>query len=914
MYCKYCGVETDNKSGVCDNCKNKEIKKFPIWIILAIILVIVLAGIILFILGKKDADDYTNRYEWAKLLTQAYNLNSHDTEEQFYSDVDNGSEYYIYVQAIGHWDIVNDTQFAGNKAVTGEYTALTAMKAIGKYKIKIYLEQKEELTDNEYLELAVREGIISKENINKKLKIDECEELLARSLGFMDKVNQKSGYSVVEYQDGVVDLIEDKTLSFLDEEYLLMENVEKNLKEGDVFVFKDSFGQIIGRKVTKLNSDETYSLTEVGISDVYKTLEVADNTTITFEDVLNGGDWDSIEYDVYEPMSTKKIDYEVVPLAWTDKEISFNEFTISVAAESDGIKIEAVCPDLHIKASKTIKYKKEEFRIVDPEELSGNDDELPDASTKLEVKISNANLRYQMSRSGLKVNYLDVAANIDDTCTITLLQLSNSENYQDIPIMEATPIFSNGAVSLKLKMYIHIDASGKAEIRCDLPVDIGMQYEKDNGFRATGKGCEMKNPGVVAKGEIEAFFVPELLPCVGGLAIIDIEPEIGMHAHAEMDVRTNSNVLVCSEVNLAAPLLKVAIGQDNKELHMADIIIDAFFDNGDLEFVILDENNAPFKGTKHYELMNDNTINLVEKCTYESKSIMPNDNESKALFEELMKYKDERKMLRFGGYCFQSANMENGYMADSSWTDKGDHYEVDGYMYSPVIIIPAGNNRNGDDGSSEFVGKTITIYGHELSLWDYAIPTRAKSIINGYEKTYIQKDKAKAIPVKSFDGEAYNPDDTMYFLYGPFDEPWEPHYYERYYNLDTTVNEASNHYFWILCEGEEGFYEDEGDTFDLQLDCAWYGAYVSIPNVSDQKRTFYIKKDSVLAITESDMGEEQLISMEDVYSGKNTYKNVSDFYDFFKDNGNGWSPFARARFSLDGDGHVFTVVPSPLND
>ena len=52
------------------------------------------------------------------------------------------------------------------------------MRAIGKYKVQMYLDMDEEPEEDDYLELALESNLIEKNQLNEKFSKKQCREVL----------------------------------------------------------------------------------------------------------------------------------------------------------------------------------------------------------------------------------------------------------------------------------------------------------------------------------------------------------------------------------------------------------------------------------------------------------------------------------------------------------------------------------------------------------------------------------------------------------------------------------------------------------------------------------------------------------------------------------------------------------------
>ena len=103
---------------------------------IAVVIVAVITAIIIYTQQSKDTNGIT-RYEWVQMLTEQFMIKEYSNETSYYKDITSENQYFAAVQAAYEWEILDDTSsFHGEEIADGEFVALTAMRAVGKYKIE----------------------------------------------------------------------------------------------------------------------------------------------------------------------------------------------------------------------------------------------------------------------------------------------------------------------------------------------------------------------------------------------------------------------------------------------------------------------------------------------------------------------------------------------------------------------------------------------------------------------------------------------------------------------------------------------------------------------------------------------------------------------------------------------------------
>lgn len=130
-------------------------KKKKILMIAGVAVLIAVVTVSVF-MGQRDNTTGITKYQWIQMLAEQFGMSEPASQTSYFEDVGSNSPYYSYVQSAYEWGVLEDSSlFEGEKAADGEFVALTAMKAIGEYKVQIYLGLSDVPSDKEYLDLAL---------------------------------------------------------------------------------------------------------------------------------------------------------------------------------------------------------------------------------------------------------------------------------------------------------------------------------------------------------------------------------------------------------------------------------------------------------------------------------------------------------------------------------------------------------------------------------------------------------------------------------------------------------------------------------------------------------------------------------------------------------------------------------------
>ena len=142
-----------------------------------IIALLALGGIITIITANKETG--IKKYEWIKRLSQRFNVVEYQNKTPYFQDVTAENEYFEYIQAACEYGIVDEGKlFRGDEVATGEYVALTAMKAIGKYKVQIYMGLEHLPDEKEYLQLAVEKELIPESKLKEGITEEQADDIV----------------------------------------------------------------------------------------------------------------------------------------------------------------------------------------------------------------------------------------------------------------------------------------------------------------------------------------------------------------------------------------------------------------------------------------------------------------------------------------------------------------------------------------------------------------------------------------------------------------------------------------------------------------------------------------------------------------------------------------------------------------
>ena len=190
---------------------------------------------------------------------------------------------------------------------------------------------------------------------------------------------------------------------------------------------------------------------------------------------------------------------------------------------------------------------------------------------------------------------------------------------------------------------------------------VSCEYVKGSGLRSNAKVDCNVSLEADCTAQCALRMEPILNFSLFGLIdanIFDAEADVGIEVSANTIIRTNSNIDICMDFSLAAPIVTISfLGDDDADSLLKEIIPENIELN--LQFNILDSENTFYKESWHYEVYKDGSHKRVAKCTYNEK-----------------------------GEDIFIAKQPHNYIVKftSQFTEKEDCYEVKGHVFDSLYI------------------------------------------------------------------------------------------------------------------------------------------------------------------------------------------------------------------------------------
>ena len=545
--------------------------------------------------AKKYEENDITRFEWMEILGEYSGAVEYKNNTPYFKDVTSDNTYFSIVQAAVEWGYIPaEENFNGEEKASGRFVALTAMKSIGEPKIQICLGLDEELTDQDYLDMAIELGIIHKSQLKSGMSnneansvIEKLEELYFSTLWPEDVEN-------VTYQDHVYEVADEDIVSY-DKNKEKIELRNKTFSEGDVIVFRNAVF-FVARKVKKVLENNTYSLEIPELEECVDSLVESDIAEITFQDVVNFYGRDNLVVaDDYQ-------EGEVTPLSKTlFGDAKSNGFIINVKEEDKEINIYVTDNDTGITYQLPISKKK----TKDYSNL--------DITINVNRIFVGAQLKYSMLQG---VEYANVAVDINSEIRGGI---SSDGEVDDRLLLFETPVpIGGGVVGVDLQLYLVTTLDGEIYLEAEVPFQNTVHYEKGKGIRNIKHNISVEEPKIEASAKVtEKVRIAPILIMLDTFPVLDAEFDVGASARAEVITRDTSQI--CADVNVAFPIIAVMVGDEDVSYRGEETFLTKIGVTGSWEIISFDE--APKKLELHFERLPDGTKQYVTECTYGKESV-----------------------------------------------------------------------------------------------------------------------------------------------------------------------------------------------------------------------------------------------------------------------------------------------------
>lgn len=599
------------------------------------------------------------RFEWIDMLSTKFNMTEYQNNLPYFSDVPTSDEYFAAIQSAYEWGVLDETAtFDGGKKITGEYAVLTAMRAIGAYKIKIYLGLSELPTDEQLLELATNEELVTKRALKKHVSSTEAEEMLEKAFQLYKGKLWVDDYYEYEYADNVIEIPSDDVVSYnRDSDNLVVSNNVLSVAEvGKVIVFiEPESGIKTSKKIERIDSDGTLYLSDALLEETVKTFVMSDifGTDEVFSALT------SQNTNGYGSTKDLQNDYSITPV-------------IDIPIKSKGVSIGVKIED----SEATVTIKNNDLNEETTYEYPGDyfkESILPDVDEYCEftIELSKFNIGVQTDFNVLNSGSFNYFLTEVETEFDTTFEAGGCVESK-IPITRFT-LVGAGLATIDLELVLITTIDGKITITAEIPSETIFEYRRGAGFRRHTDSEVNVEAEICCSIEDKLRFEPVV--AILSKKVFDFDIDVGIGAEASVKMRSNSNVRTCLDIRTYAPILILSYLDDEKSL------LAEFIESGSYE--VFTSDNAPYRDVFHYEFYRDGTSKRVPECTYEDDGV---------------RLPDIDLSLPHNYYAVFTGDI----------SDEGDHYEVVGSLLEEVYFET-------DQLRNLSVGGSISCDGHSFT-------------------------------------------------------------------------------------------------------------------------------------------------------------------------------------------------------
>lgn len=572
------------------------------------------------------------RYEWIEMLTERFGITEYVSEEPYYEDVDVDNTYFKSIQSAVEWNILNKEQeFQGEEPATGEFIALTSMRAIGKCKVQIYIGTTDEILDEDYLDIALEKDLVKKSQMKKTVTKEEGVIILLKAIELYQNMLWKDDVSEIKYQQQVLQIEHDKIVNINEEcTQVELKNKSASLKVDDVVIVElPGSKEKLAKKIKEISGENILTLEDADLQEVIDSVMVSDIVSVSAKDVVSYYNQLS-KNETFERNETGANDYQALPVVGVNWE--GEEFKIRLEVEEEELTVSI------------------NGLIVEKYDVKGK---FKNGTISTELSINDLCVGMQFIASGeegVEGFNIQTQANIDIEGEIAI---EKSKDFK-IPLFKAPIVLAGGCVTVNLEFYLVLAMDGSVKVEAGIPARCSIDYRKGQGICSPKLYVGIEEPEIVTDCTISLFIRNEVVPQILGIQIIDAEADFGIKGTGSITTRTGNDILFCADVSIAAPIVTLSISADDEKNTLVNI-------SGEWE--IMNEDNAWYKSLFHAEMYKDGKMEKVEECTYNVSEI--------------------------------DTSAPHTYVAyfNSSFVDKGDYYEVTGRL-TDRVYIPASIVKN----------------------------------------------------------------------------------------------------------------------------------------------------------------------------------------------------------------------------
>lgn len=675
----------------------------------------VLVAIIIFVVMKYNSsnvsDDVKNpnegdlsRYEWVEMLSNQFGMTTYESSIPYFKDVSEDNTHFNYVQSSAEWSIIEKSdEFNGNDYASGRFIVLTAMKVIGETNVQSYLDTSKKITDDEYIQCAIENNLITKEQLKQSFSRDTAEELLSNISSMYFGTFWQDDFESVEYKNNVIELKSEDILQSNEDMSVIKINSEilSDVKEQYILVFEyKNTGLKVAKKVLNIENDDTIILSQnVELSEILDSLVVSDISELSIDNIIN-------YYNLTPTVATIK----------NQNRFYSNESVImpvlSMESKNKGFKISLTTSDNKDKKILNITVTDNNTGVSYLLPLEKEIDVNSDYYAELNIdKIYTATQLKYTALTG--VEYAEVALDVNSKFEGGLTK-TGSMSYDKILLCETPTPLGSGIAGVDIQIYLVLSLDGTISLEAELPVNVSTRYEKNKGVRNYVGDTIVSEPTLEVNANTNLMLRNEpILVLFMTINVMDVEVDTGTSVQATAEIRPSKDN--CFEILGAFPVVNVSMCSDE----------DVYTIVGDLglssNWEIVSSDDAPYQIKLHYEQLSNGVTQFVDECTYGKELTYSEELTYEALlsgdfsyFAGTYKASDDSNRAYGSGEDLFNLQLDD----DGIVTGGGSHYLPDYYSKSKPISVT-----EQEDGSywCQVTYDTETAKEYSMILQEYFI-------------------------------------------------------------------------------------------------------------------------------------------------------------------------------------------------
>lgn len=576
-------------------------------LIISVVGLIFAAGLLGFLLAegahKTDGDGRVTRFEWIKMLGEQFGTREYSEDIPFFQDVDRQNGYFAYVQSAVEWEILEkEENFYGDEPVTGEFAVVTAMRAMGKYRVQIYLESDKEPDTSDYLRLAYEYELITEERLDAELDETECSAILETVQNLNTRILWKDDYVKVVSKENVLEVEPENIFGYDAEtgQARMDPAVIEKVEAGDIIVFDIGYaGLKTAGKVETLDSSGTVTISRPSVDEVFDVLVLSDVVSLSEDDFTLFYELDGKTLDAGQGRSSLLADD-----AWQDAVLfpasNAGYRAVPAASFSAGLQNKGISFFI-ISENNLVKIRVTDNNTGASLEQSFAADLTEDTSIECSFEIKDIDVGAQVLYGWGSLKYIDVQLY---ACLEEKINVSVVSEEVEIPLGTLTIPLAGGIASVQLQLNLVLSMEGDILITAEIPAGAHFAYEAKKGLRSIPMNLSYTEPQIELSAEMEATVCPKAVLTVLLLwDAAEIDLKAGVSAGAEMVLHSAQT---CTDLFVACPVISLGVTVD--PLFIAPL---------SAEWDVIEKEDAPFQWGRHYEVYLDGSAGFVKACTYE---------------------------------------------------------------------------------------------------------------------------------------------------------------------------------------------------------------------------------------------------------------------------------------------------------